>query len=134
MKNMIQKIDQTNRSSNYAIDFLSLTICIAAQWLIEQGKYKLSLGKNGTYKMQISYIGMKTFEENLVTKESDMVKDYKLQLDNALNEVEVIYKMPITVSGDTLTYNADSFKNGTERKLEDVLEKLPGVEKRSNNF
>jgi len=94
----------------------------------EQGKYKLSLGKNGTYKMQISYIGMKTFEENLVTKESDMVKDYKLQLDNALNEVEVIYKMPITVSGDTLTYNADSFKNGTERKLEDVLEKLPGVE------
>ena len=36
--------------------------------------------------------------------------------------------MPVTISGDTLTYNADSFNKGTERKLEDVLENLPGVE------
>ncbi len=36
--------------------------------------------------------------------------------------------MPVTMKGDTLIYNADSFKNGTERKLEDVLKKLPGVE------
>jgi len=36
--------------------------------------------------------------------------------------------MPVTVSGDTLIYNADSFKTGTERKLEDVLKNLPGVE------
>ena len=36
--------------------------------------------------------------------------------------------MPVTIRGDTLIYNADSFKNGTERKLEDVLKKLPGVE------
>jgi hypothetical protein len=36
--------------------------------------------------------------------------------------------MPVTIKGDTIVYNADSFKNGSERKLEDVLEKLPGVE------
>jgi hypothetical protein len=36
--------------------------------------------------------------------------------------------MPVTISGDTLVYNADSFNKGTERKLEDVLENLPGVE------
>ncbi|MDX1472309.1 MAG: TonB-dependent receptor, partial [Flavobacteriaceae bacterium] len=42
--------------------------------------------------------------------------------------VELVYEMPVVVKGDTLIYNADSFKNGTERKLEDVLEKLPGVE------
>jgi hypothetical protein len=36
--------------------------------------------------------------------------------------------MPVTVRGDTLIYNADSFKNGSERKLEDIIEKLPGVE------
>ena len=29
-------------------------------------------------------------------------------------------------------YNADSFQNGTERKLEDILEKLPGVEINEN--
>ncbi len=94
----------------------------------EQGRYKLKLGENGTYKVQISYLGMKTFEEIISTKESDMTKDYTLRSDNVLDEVELIYKMPVNVRGDTLIYNADSFKNGTERKLEDVLEKLPGVE------
>lgn len=94
----------------------------------EQGRYQLELGKNGTYKIQVSYVGMKTFEEILSTKESDITKDIILIADNALDEVEVIYEMPVKIKGDTLIYNADSFKNGTERKLEDVLEKLPGVE------
>ena len=88
----------------------------------EQGKYKLELGKNSTYNIQISYIGMKTFEEILSTKESDLTKDFTLRAINALDEVEVIYEMPVTVKGDTLVYNADSDQNGTERKLEDVLE------------
>ncbi len=94
----------------------------------EQGKYKLALGKNGTYKMQISHVGMKTLEETLSTKESNITKNYTIRADNSLDEVELTYKMPVTVKGDTLVYNADSFKSGTERKLEDVLEKLPGVE------
>ena len=94
----------------------------------EQGHYKLALGKNGTYKIQISYVGMKTFVEILSTKESDITKDFILQPENALDEVEVIYEMPVNVKGDTLVYNADSFNTGTERKLEDVLENLPGVE------
>ena len=94
----------------------------------EQGKYRLALGKNGSYKIQISYVGMKTLEEILSTKESDIKKDYILQSDNVLDEVELIYEMPVTIKGDTLVYNADSFQNGTERKLEDILEKLPGVE------
>jgi hypothetical protein len=48
--------------------------------------------------------------------------------DNTLDGIEIVSKMPVTVKGDTIIYNADSFKNGSERKLEDVLEKLPGVE------
>jgi len=36
--------------------------------------------------------------------------------------------MPVVVRGDTLIYDADSFKNGSERKLEDIIDKLPGVE------
>ncbi|WP_435263625.1 carboxypeptidase regulatory-like domain-containing protein [Tenacibaculum sp. nBUS_03] len=92
------------------------------------GTYKLELKKNQTYKVQVSYVGMKTLEEVLITKESKIIKNFTLQLDNALDEVEVTYEMPVTIKGDTLIYNADSFKSGTERKLEDVLEKLPGVE------
>src|SRR5690606_4638141 len=51
-----------------------------------------------------------------------------LQEDNTLDEIQLTYEMPVTIKGDTLTYNADSFNKGTERKLEDVLKNLPGVE------
>ena len=94
----------------------------------EDGRYKLNLKKNTIYSIQVSYIGMKSAAERLETLASDLTKDFILQEDNLLDEVELTYEMPVTVSGDTLTYNADSFNKGTERKLEDVLENLPGVE------
>ncbi|TCP24693.1 outer membrane beta-barrel protein [Tenacibaculum skagerrakense] len=97
-----------------------------------QGAYSLALKKNKSYKIQISYIGMKTYEEIISTKEANFTKDFVLQPDNSLDEVEITYEMPVTIKGDTLIYNADSFKNGSERKLEDVLEKLPGVEINEN--
>jgi len=31
------------------------------------GNYKLQLGKNGTYTIQVSYVGMKTYAETLTT-------------------------------------------------------------------
>ncbi|MDP5101609.1 MAG: outer membrane beta-barrel family protein, partial [Nonlabens sp.] len=45
-----------------------------------------------------------------------------------LDAIEINYQIPITIKGDTITYNADSFTNGTEDKLGDVLKKLPGIE------
>jgi len=92
------------------------------------GKYTISLGKNGQYNIQISYIGLKSVDDLIETKEVDITKDFQMLSDNALDAVELTYEMPVTIKGDTLIYNADSFKNGTERKLEDVLKKLPGVE------
>lgn len=94
----------------------------------ERGYYSFELEKNTNYKFQVSYIGMNSFEEIISTKDSNITRDFLLQADNALDEVELTYEMPVTIKGDTIVYNADSFKNGSERKLEDVLEKLPGVE------
>ncbi|NQY06244.1 MAG: carboxypeptidase-like regulatory domain-containing protein [Flavobacteriaceae bacterium] len=94
----------------------------------ENGVYELKLKKNTQYDLKVSYLGMKTIEEILETKEVNLEKNFSMQFDNLLDEVELTYEMPVTIKGDTLVYNADSFKNGTERKLEDVLEKLPGVE------
>ncbi|MGC1205661.1 MAG: TonB-dependent receptor, partial [Flavobacteriaceae bacterium] len=94
----------------------------------DKGKYILSLGKNAKYKLQVSYIGMKTFEEIITTVEDNIEKDITLVADNALDAVELTYEMPVTIKGDTLIYNADSFRTGTERNLEDDLKNLPGVE------
>ncbi|TYA58013.1 TonB-dependent receptor [Formosa maritima] len=92
------------------------------------GRYKLTLENNSKYKIQVSYIGMKSADELIETTTENISKDFMLQNDNALDEVELTYEMPVTIKGDTIVYNADSFKDGTERKLEDVLKKLPGVE------
>lgn len=93
-----------------------------------KGKYKLDLKKNTVYNIKISYVGLKSIDEVLKTGESDMEKNYTMRNDNLLDEIQIVSKMPVTIKGDTIIYNADSFKNGTERKLEDVLKKLPGVE------
>jgi Carboxypeptidase regulatory-like domain len=94
----------------------------------DKGRYKLDLKSNASYKIQVSYIGKKTFEAIVNTDDVDITKDFALQNDNALDAVELTYEMPVSVKGDTLIYNADSFKRETDKKLEDVLKRLPGVE------
>ena len=96
----------------------------------KEGKYELNLKENIGYKIQVSSIGLITINDTIQTKESDFVKDYILRANVVLDEVVVT--MPVIVRGDTLIYNADSFKNGSERKLEDIIDKLPGVEINDN--
>jgi len=93
-----------------------------------KGRYKLDLDKNSTFDIKISYIGFKTANFVVTTITENIEKNITLKEDNALEEITVVSKMPVTIKGDTIVYNADSFKNGSERKLEDVLKKLPGVE------
>lgn len=97
-----------------------------------EGQFKLKLEKNQTYRIQISYVGMETFNDSIATKAEDIFKTYTLKMENVLDEVVLNYKIPVKISGDTLIYDADSFKTGTERKLEDILENLPGVEINEN--
>lgn len=96
----------------------------------ENGAYNLTLKKSTAYKVQVSSIGLITINDILETREEDITKNYTLRADIVLDEVVV--KLPIEVRGDTLIYNADSFKNGSERKLEDIIDKLPGVEINAN--
>ena len=94
----------------------------------DKGLYKLNLKPNTFYKVQVSYIGKKTFEEIIAIANVNIIKEFTLQNDTMLDEVELIYEMPVTVKGDTLVYNADFFKRETDKKLEDVLKRLPGVD------
>jgi len=94
----------------------------------ETGKYVLNLKANTAYILKVSYIGFQTYEKAVTTGATNMNYPVVLKEGTQLNEVEIVHEMPVSVSGDTIIYNSDSFTNGTERKLEDVLKKLPGVE------
>ncbi|MBG7612678.1 TonB-dependent receptor [Polaribacter sp. BAL334] len=93
-----------------------------------KGFFRLDLKNNTSYNVKISYIGFKEISTTINTTTVDVVKNFTMKEDNMLDGINIVSKMPVTISGDTISYNADSFKNGTERKLEDVLKKLPGVE------
>lgn len=99
----------------------------------DKGRFVLNLKANTSYNIRFSYLGLKTKTMTVLTTEENVVKNITL-VSNAsqLAEVEIVKQMPVSVRGDTLIYNADSFRTGTERKLEDVLKKLPGVEVNSN--
>ena len=92
------------------------------------GNFTLDLKTNTTYNVKISYIGFTEISKFIETKESNVSFTYTMYDDEMLDGISIVSKMPVTIKGDTIIYNADSFKNGTERKLEDILEKLPGVE------
>ncbi|WP_405564974.1 carboxypeptidase regulatory-like domain-containing protein [Polaribacter sp. Asnod6-C07] len=110
-----------------AIDNVAKTIS-SFGFTDSSGSFKLDLKRNTTYNVKISYVGFKEISETVQTKEESIVKNYTMFEDNMLDGINIVAKMPVTIKGDTIVYNADSFKNGSERKLKDVLDKLPGVE------
>jgi len=95
----------------------------------DKGKYQLSLKPNATYLVKVSFLGMQSKDVKVVTTTQNSTQNITLEAGGIeLQGVEVVREMPVSIKGDTIVYNADSFKSGTERKLEDVLRKLPGVE------
>lgn len=95
----------------------------------ENGNYKLNLQKNLPYSIEISYLGYNKISDTL-TLQQNSTKNYILQASNeSLDEILIRYKyQPVTVKKDTITYRTEVFTTGEERKLREVLKKLPGVE------
>ena len=95
----------------------------------DKGRFILNLKSNSTYIVKLSYLGMQNKEITVTTQSQNIVQNITLENSGIeLEGVEIVREMPVSISGDTIIYNADSFKTGTERKLEDILKKLPGVE------
>ena len=117
--NIVAKNQLTNRMDSFAISDLD-------------GKFSIGIKKDVPYQIKISYLGFKPVE--LERKpQSDLNEVIVLyELTEQLDAVEVIYEMPVSIQGDTIVYNADSFNTGSERKLRDVLENLPGIEINEN--
>ncbi|MEO8515147.1 MAG: carboxypeptidase-like regulatory domain-containing protein [Flavobacterium sp.] len=95
----------------------------------DKGKFQLSLKANAAYSVRFTFLGLKTKNLVITTKTENISQSITLSSDiTELSGVEIVREMPVSIKGDTIIYNADSFKTGTERKLEDVLKKLPGVQ------
>ena len=97
----------------------------------KNGKFSLE-GKSFDKDLNlfISYVGYRTHKQSIVLdKENITLETIKLQTDaNALDEVVITSRAPITVKKDTLEFNVASFKTKRDANVEDLLKQLPGVE------
>lgn len=95
------------------------------------GAYKLSLKTNASYRIRASFVGFQadTLELSTTSTVADLTQDIVLEeITSTLGEVVLATDIPIVVKGDSIVYHAEDFENGTEKKLGDILKKLPGVE------
>jgi hypothetical protein len=95
-----------------------------------KGRYKIELEKAVKYEINVSYIGYN--EEILIVEPNTEIASHNFKLKptgEVLKEIIIKHEYkPIEIKKDTLTYNIKSFANGNERKMKEILEKLPGVE------
>ncbi|OYQ45935.1 carboxypeptidase-like regulatory domain-containing protein [Flavobacterium aurantiibacter] len=96
----------------------------------EFGKYELKTEKLGQFVLIASSMGFEqksinlTFENKNETKTIDFILTPKV---TELKEIILETKRPITIKNDTIIFNADSFKQGNEQVVEDLLKKIPGL-------
>lgn len=95
-----------------------------------EGRFKLNLKNGQSYLLKVFYLGFVPVEKEITAADNSQnpLRVNMQAIAIELNPAEVIYEMPVTMAGDTISYKADAFVNGRERKLKDILEKLPGFE------
>lgn len=84
----------------------------------------------GTYTLQISYVGYKTYKEAVIIPSSGEKKvNVTMREDvNLLDEVSVnVRATRAEQKGDSLLYNAEAFKVMQGSSAEDLLAKMPGI-------
>jgi hypothetical protein len=96
----------------------------------EFGKYKLTADKKGQFVIIASSIGFgqKSIDLTLENKNETKIIDFTLTPKiTELEEIIITYKRPITIKNDIIIFDADSFKQGNEQVVEDLLKKIPGL-------
>jgi hypothetical protein len=95
-----------------------------------KGRYRLELETGVKYEITVSYIGYVQEVLTVDINSSIITHDFKLEpTGEQLKEIIIKHDFtPIIIKKDTMTFDVKAFANGNERKMKEILEKLPGVE------
>ena len=96
------------------------------------GRFELKGIPNGDYRLMISHVGYRNSNTFFSIDETNKIKDLGNITMNDVARVldEVVIESeapPVTLVGDTVQYNAGSFKTQPNANVEQLLKKLPGV-------
>ncbi|WP_423148427.1 carboxypeptidase regulatory-like domain-containing protein [Rubrolithibacter danxiaensis] len=84
----------------------------------------------GSYQLEITYIGYGRYQRNITIKNAALdlgailltVESWQLQQVTVVGQTP-----PATVNGDTVSYNARSYKTNPNANTEELVRKMPGV-------
>ena len=119
-----QPLPYTNIIANPIAEGGSITFAITD----ELGRYKLDLVREVLYKLEITHLGFSKGIDTISISENATQNYVLFESTESLEEVIIEQQMAVIVKEDTITYRVEQFKTGEERKLREVLKKLPGVE------
>jgi hypothetical protein len=98
----------------------------------DKGAFSFKNVKNTAYLLKISYIGYLPFQLHLppATEEIKDLGTLRIKpISNELMEVVIkTAKAPLRIHGDTIEYDATTFKVPPGSTVEDLLRRLPGIE------
>jgi hypothetical protein len=111
---------------------LTDSLCVFRITTDAKGYYSFRQLSLDRYKITVSFLGYETQQKNIKVenKEKCLLFHFCLKEDvQLMKNIDVVArKMGMRYKGDTLQYNVDYYKDGTERTIGDVLNKLPGIE------
>ncbi|WP_353151006.1 carboxypeptidase-like regulatory domain-containing protein [Chryseobacterium sp.] len=101
----------------------------------KDGSFLLDTEKFGSFNVEITSVGYirRNIPVSFIKKNTVIdLKSIELSKDavneaKEIKEVVITRSTPIKIKKDTIEYSAQSFSNGSERNVEELLKKLPGI-------
>ncbi len=98
-----------------------------------KGRFELTGMADGDYRLLITHVNYHGSSKHITLNETDRSKDlgnvFMHDAAQMLNEVVVTAEAPpVTLIGDTVQYNAGSFKTPPNANVEQLLKKMPGIQ------
>ncbi|WP_190277248.1 outer membrane beta-barrel protein [Taibaiella lutea] len=96
----------------------------------ENGRFELKVNAAGKYLLLISHPSFATYIDiiDVDKANADVGTIMMTSKKQMLNEVIITDARAIVIKGDTIEYNADSFKTRAFDNVDELLKKLPGIE------
>ncbi|MCI9846696.1 hypothetical protein [Flavobacterium pectinovorum] len=99
------------------------------------GEFSIELKKNYlNIYIEVSAFGYQSIIDSIVNPEKGKTYSFTFTLLKKATELDeiVIKEEKYKVEEDTVTFNPNGYKDGTEHKVEDLIRKLPGMEVEAN--
>ncbi|WP_312314837.1 outer membrane beta-barrel protein [Empedobacter brevis] len=125
INNKIDSMATVGRSAIYLIN-KSDSILLSYTFSDPRGNFSLYVPTTDSAVLIVSAKGYIDYNEEF--KYSDKIKKISLTKNSIiLDEIQIHKKIPILIKGDTIEYNASSYKTEKNANVEELLKQLPGL-------